>query len=114
MYIYLEGVYLYPEEQAEFSKKSFVLGIQRLLASARALASDGSCASIAEPLLEADEDHATIRNVFGSSSGSEASEALKLAQKENLLTQSSALLWLPGSKFPSANGQNSVLFRGLR
>ncbi len=37
----LEGVYLYPEEQAEFSKKSFVLAMQRLLASARALASDG-------------------------------------------------------------------------
>ena len=63
----LEGVYLYPEEeQAEFSKKSFVLAMQRLLASARALASDGSSASIAEPLYEAEEDHATIRNVFGS------------------------------------------------
>jgi hypothetical protein len=39
--------------------------MQRLLASARALASDGSSASIAEPLHEAEEDHATIRNVFG-------------------------------------------------
>jgi hypothetical protein len=40
--------------------------MQRLLASARALASDGSSASIAEPLHEVGEDHATIRNVFGS------------------------------------------------
>ncbi len=40
--------------------------MQRLLASARALASDGSSASIAEPLHEAEEDHAPIRNVFGS------------------------------------------------
>ncbi len=40
--------------------------MQRLLASARALASDGNSASIAEPLHEAEEDHATIRNVFGS------------------------------------------------
>ncbi len=56
-----------PEEQAEFSKKkSFVLAMQRLLASARSLASDGSSASIDEPLHEAGEDHATIRNVFGS------------------------------------------------
>ena len=62
----LEGVYLYPEEQAEFSKKSFVLAMQRLLASARALAADGSSAPIAEPLHEAEEDHATIRNFFGS------------------------------------------------
>ena len=60
----LEGVYLYPEEQAEFSKKSFVLANQRLPASTRALASDVSSASIAEPLHEAEEDHATIRNVF--------------------------------------------------
>ena len=62
----LEEVYLYPEEQAEFSKKSFVLAMQRLLASARALASDGSSASIAEPLHEAEKDHATFtcRNVF--------------------------------------------------
>jgi hypothetical protein len=50
------------------SKKSFVLAMQRLLASERALASDGSSASIAETLHlhEAGEDHATIRNVFGS------------------------------------------------
>ena len=63
----LEGVYLYPEEQAEFSKKSYVPAtpFERHLASARALASDGSSASIAEPLHEAEEDHATIRNVFG-------------------------------------------------
>ncbi len=40
--------------------------MQRFLASARALASDGGSASIAEPLHEAEEDHATIRNVFGS------------------------------------------------
>ena len=39
--------------------------MQRLLASARVLASDGSGASIAEPLHEAEEDHATIWNVFG-------------------------------------------------
>ncbi len=32
----LEGDYLYPEEKAEFSKTSFVLAMQRLLASARA------------------------------------------------------------------------------
>jgi hypothetical protein len=56
----LEGVYLYPEEQAEFSKKSFVLAIRRLLASARALASDGSSASIAEPAHQAEEDHAVV------------------------------------------------------
>ncbi len=62
----LEGVCLYPVEQAEFSKKSFVLAMQRLLAYAHALASDGSSASIAELLHEAKEDHATIRNVFGS------------------------------------------------
>ncbi len=61
----LEGVYLYPEEKVEFSKRSFVLATpQKLLASARALASDGSSASIAEPLHEAVEDHATIRNFF--------------------------------------------------
>ncbi len=62
----LEGAYLYPEEQAEFSKKNFVLAIQRLLASTRALALDGICASIPGPLHEAEEDHATIRNVIGS------------------------------------------------
>ncbi len=61
----LEGVSLHPEEQAEFSVKSFVLAIQRLPAPAHALASDGSSASIAEPLHKADEDQATIRNVFG-------------------------------------------------
>ncbi len=45
--------------------KSFVLAMQRLLAFARALASDdGSSASIAEPLHDAEEDHATIRNDF--------------------------------------------------
>ncbi len=60
----LEEVYFYPEEQAEFIKKSFVLAMLRLLASARALASDGGSASIAEPLHEAEEDHATIMNVF--------------------------------------------------
>ena len=60
----LKGVYLYLEEQAEFSKKSFVLAMQRLFVAARALAPDGSGASIAEPLHEAEEDHATIRNVF--------------------------------------------------
>ncbi len=39
--------------------------MQRLLASARALASDGSSASITEPLHEAEEDQAaTIRNFF--------------------------------------------------
>jgi hypothetical protein len=38
-----------------------------LLASARALsASDDSSVSIAEPLHEAEEERATIRNVFGS------------------------------------------------
>ncbi len=59
--------YLYPGEQAEFSKKSYVLAMQRLLASPRALASDGSSASIAEPLRESEDDQAaTIRNVFGS------------------------------------------------
>ncbi len=36
------------------------------LRAARTLASDGNNASIAEPLHEAEEDHATIRNVFGS------------------------------------------------
>ncbi len=61
---FLEGVFLYPEEQAKSSKKSFVLAMQRLLASMRALASDGNSALIAEPLHEAEEDHATIRNVF--------------------------------------------------
>ncbi len=40
--------------------------MQRLLASTSALVSDGSSASIAEPRNEAEEDHATIRNVFGS------------------------------------------------
>ncbi len=45
--------------------KSFVLAMQRLLASARALVSDGSSASIAD-LHEAEEDHATISNVFAS------------------------------------------------
>jgi hypothetical protein len=40
--------------------------MQRLLASARALASDGSSASIVEPLHEAEEEHSTIRNNFGS------------------------------------------------
>ncbi len=67
----LEWVYLYPEEQAEFSKKNFVLAVRRLLASARALASDCSSASIAEPLHEAAEDHATIRNVLEKSQISE-------------------------------------------
>jgi hypothetical protein len=38
--------------------------MQRLLASARALATDGSSASIAEPLHEAEEDHAKNRNMF--------------------------------------------------
>ncbi len=64
----IEGVYLYPEDQAKFSKKCFVLAMQRLLASARALASDGSrSASIAEPLHDAVEDHVTrtIRISFG-------------------------------------------------
>jgi hypothetical protein len=58
----LKVVYLYSGEQAEFSKKSFVLAMQRLLASARALASDGSSATIAEPLHEAEEDMATIQS----------------------------------------------------
>ncbi len=39
--------------------------MHRLLASARALASDGSSASIAEPLHEAVEDHAIIRSILG-------------------------------------------------
>jgi hypothetical protein len=40
--------------------------MQRLLASARALGSNGSSASIAEPLHEAEEkDHVTMINVFG-------------------------------------------------
>ncbi len=38
--------------------------MQRLFASTCALASDGSSACIAEPLHEAEEDHATIRIVF--------------------------------------------------
>ena len=45
---------------------SFVLAMQRHFVAARTLAPDGSSASIAEPLHEAGEDHATIRNVFGS------------------------------------------------
>ncbi len=36
-----EGAYFYPEEQAELSKTSFVLAIQTLLVSERALAPDG-------------------------------------------------------------------------
>ena len=52
----LEGVYyLYPKEKAEFSEKSFVLAMQRLLASAHALASDGSGTSMADPLRGAKE-----------------------------------------------------------
>ena len=38
--------------------------MQRLFVAERALAPDGNGASIAEPLHEAEEDHATIRNVF--------------------------------------------------
>ncbi len=37
-----KGVNVYPEEQAKFGKTSFVLAMQRLLASARALTSEGS------------------------------------------------------------------------
>ncbi len=61
----LEVACLYLEEQAEFSKTSFILAMKRLLASAHALISDGSSSSIAESLHEAEEDHATIRNIFG-------------------------------------------------
>jgi hypothetical protein len=54
-----------PEEQAELSKKSFVLAMQRLLASARALASDGSSALMDDPLQGAEEDQAAaFRVVF--------------------------------------------------
>ncbi len=54
----LEGANFNPEEQAELSKKSFVLAMQRLLASARALVSDDSSVSIANPLHNAKGDQA--------------------------------------------------------
>ena len=59
-----KGLFYTPRNRPNLAKKSFVLAMQRLHASARALASDGRSASITEHLHEAEEDHATIRNVY--------------------------------------------------
>ncbi len=60
--------YLYPEKQAVFSKKRFVLAMQRLLASARARSPQMVAAlRWLIPWGEAEEDQAaTITNAIGS------------------------------------------------